>query len=90
RKFLEQFGAEELARLFIVSEVVLSDGEGAEALAGEVVEGDKYESDRLSAVVLLPQEYKKCDRCWRYRPEVGQPGDNPGLCTRCAEVMAGR
>ncbi len=30
----------------------------------------------------------KCDRCWRYVPEVSQDGDRAGLCPRCVEALA--
>jgi isoleucyl-tRNA synthetase len=33
-------------------------------------------------------EGAKCDRCWRYVPEVSQDGDRAGLCSRCVEALA--
>ncbi|MDP2052308.1 MAG: class I tRNA ligase family protein, partial [Acidobacteriota bacterium] len=30
----------------------------------------------------------KCDRCWRYVPDVSQDGDRAGLCPRCVEALA--
>jgi isoleucyl-tRNA synthetase len=35
-------------------------------------------------------EHKKCQRCWNYRPSVGTYHEEPDLCTRCVEVLAGR
>ncbi|MFZ3375365.1 MAG: isoleucine--tRNA ligase [Chthoniobacterales bacterium] len=32
--------------------------------------------------------YKKCARCWRYRPEVGESAAHPDLCDRCEKVVA--
>lgn len=31
----------------------------------------------------------KCQRCWNYRESVGQDGELPELCERCAEVVRG-
>ncbi|HWX16663.1 MAG TPA: isoleucine--tRNA ligase [Chthoniobacterales bacterium] len=31
--------------------------------------------------------YKKCARCWRYRPEVGESAAHPDLCDRCEKVV---
>ena len=30
----------------------------------------------------------KCERCWRYVPEVSQDADRAGLCPRCVEALA--
>jgi isoleucyl-tRNA synthetase len=32
-------------------------------------------------------EYKKCDRCWRHVPDVGQQQKYPTVCLRCAEAL---
>ena len=32
--------------------------------------------------------YKKCARCWRHRPDVGESAAHPGLCDRCESVVA--
>ena len=34
-------------------------------------------------------EYKKCERCWQRKPEVGTL-ENPELCQRCYEVVQKR
>ena len=34
-------------------------------------------------------EGKKCQRCWRYHPEVGSDPEYPELCPRCVAVMKG-
>jgi isoleucyl-tRNA synthetase len=51
--------ADELAELFIVSEVLVD--------TGTVVEGP--------AVVAHRVDYQKCGRCWRHLPEVTEDGD---------------
>jgi isoleucyl-tRNA synthetase len=33
---------------------------------------------------------QKCERCWRYRNDVGEHQEHPTLCGRCATVMAER
>jgi len=33
--------------------------------------------------------YKKCARCWRYRPTVGASNAHPDLCDRCESVVTG-
>jgi isoleucyl-tRNA synthetase len=56
--------ADELAELFIVSEVLID--------TGTVVEGP--------AVVAHRVDYQKCGRCWRHLPEVAEDGDLCGRC----------
>jgi isoleucyl-tRNA synthetase len=56
--------ADELAELFIVSEVLLD--------TGTVVEGP--------AVIAHRTDYQKCARCWRHLPEVDEDGDLCARC----------
>jgi isoleucyl-tRNA synthetase len=51
-------GSDELAELFIVSEVVVD--------TGHVVHGP--------AVATQKVDYAKCGRCWRHLPEVADDG----------------
>ncbi len=75
----EAFG-EELADLFIVSEVELArSGLPAELPIVEEEEGI------AAAVGRAPGE--KCERCWRRAPGVGAHEDHPTLCHRCASVV---
>lgn len=40
-------------------------------------------------VEIKPIAYAKCQRCWRYLPDVGaDPGAPADLCGRCAKVVA--
>ena len=32
----------------------------------------------------------KCERCWRYVPEVSAEPDRAGLCPRCVEALPSR
>jgi isoleucyl-tRNA synthetase len=40
-------------------------------------------------IVVTPSEHQKCERCWHYRPAVGQHADHPGLCDRCVTNLFG-
>ena len=40
-------------------------------------------------IKIKPTEYKKCERCWQRKPEVGKL-ENPELCQRCYEVIKNR
>jgi isoleucyl-tRNA synthetase len=31
---------------------------------------------------------RKCERCWRHRPEVGHHAEHPTLCGRCVDVIS--
>ena len=45
--------------------------------------------DGALSIVVTPSELEKCERCWIHRDTVGQDGDYPTLCARCAEVVKG-
>jgi len=36
---------------------------------------------------VVRAEGRKCERCWNYRPAVGQFQDHPTLCDRCVEAI---
>ncbi|WP_302201091.1 isoleucine--tRNA ligase [uncultured Gemmiger sp.] len=63
---------DELADLFIVSQVHLEKGEGG--MKG-VVEGLGVSAEHAAG--------EKCQRCWKYETTVGENG----LCPRCAKVL---
>jgi isoleucyl-tRNA synthetase len=60
-----------LATLCIVSEVEFVPDTGS---LTECVEADR-------------SPYAKCERCWNYRPTVGQSAEHPTLCDRCVRVI---
>jgi isoleucyl-tRNA synthetase len=62
----------ELAALCIVSEV--------EVVADPASASDTVTASRASGT--------KCERCWYFRPDVGQNGLYPALCGRCAQVVS--
>jgi isoleucyl-tRNA synthetase len=36
-----------------------------------------------------PSEYKKCERCWHYRADVGRDPAHAEICGRCTENLYG-
>src|SRR5208337_539010 len=66
-----------LATLCIVSEIKFAPA--ASAPAGP---------DRFSAAAVRAP-HAKCERCWNYRPSVGQSAEHPTLCDRCVSVIRG-
>jgi isoleucyl-tRNA synthetase len=86
---MKEVGAAKLADLMMVSELVLVTPEEAKALAGETVSAEETQVKRFASATRLEQAYKRCERCWTFRPTVGQaqPAD---VCDRCAKVVAGR
>jgi len=74
RELLEATGHDQLAAIWIVSQVELRDGDNANELAVSV------EAPRGA----------KCGRCWNYDEEVGLHRDHPEVCGRCHAVVAVR
>ncbi|GAB1385971.1 isoleucine--tRNA ligase [Melaminivora sp.] len=40
-------------------------------------------------ITVNPSSDAKCERCWHYRPEVGQDAAHPTLCGRCTSNLYG-
>ena len=76
--FRENFTEEALADLCIVSEMHVSEGEGA----------PKTVENRYGLKVTVAHaESKKCERCWKLVSSVGSDSRHPALCARCASVV---
>ena len=60
-----------LPELFNVSEVNVTRGE----------------SEHLPFLSVRRSEQPKCERCWRYVPDVGSDSNYPTVCLRCAEAL---
>jgi isoleucyl-tRNA synthetase len=75
-----EYFSDQLRGLFIVSSVELVPIE--ELQQGEVSE----EIEGLKVVVNRTSE-PKCERCWIHDPTVGQNGQHPTICNRCAEAL---
>ena len=41
----------------------------------------------VEAVTTERSAHAKCERCWNYRPTVGQSAEHPPLCERCVRVL---
>lgn len=70
--------ADELAEIFIVSDVKVENSNGGEFTEGSIP-GLKY--------TIQPAAGGKCERCWTYSETVGTISEHPTLCARCAEVI---
>ena len=78
---LKRFTLDELADLFIVSGVRVSDDAALyESGAETPVDGVR--------VVVESADGAKCERCWKQLPTVGSVAAYPTLCPRCAAVIA--
>jgi isoleucyl-tRNA synthetase len=75
---------DDLPTLFITSEVVVSDAPAGGA------EGTVYrESDTSFVTIVVSRaEGVRCDRCWRYVPEVSRGEASQGLCPRCEASLS--
>ncbi len=72
---------DELAALFIVSQVELAEGLD-DAVAGEEVSGLKIRIEKAQG--------EKCERCWNYATTVGENGAHPTICHRCSAALESR
>jgi isoleucyl-tRNA synthetase len=48
----------------------------------------KPASPQARKTTVEKAEGTKCERCWRYVPEVSSEPDRTGLCPRCVEALA--
>ncbi|MDR3288451.1 MAG: isoleucine--tRNA ligase [Peptococcaceae bacterium] len=78
--FLQQIP--QLAEIFIVSAVGLHEPEEARPEGTE-----EAEAHAGLGIAVVPAEGSKCERCWTYRPEVGEDQEHPTLCPRCVQVV---
>ncbi len=49
----------------------------------------KVGNDADDAILVTPSTYKKCERCWHYRDDVGHDAAYPELCGRCTSNLHG-
>ncbi|MEO1621873.1 MAG: class I tRNA ligase family protein, partial [Cyanobacteria bacterium J06632_3] len=74
---------DELRYLFLVSQVELLD-------SPERLQGLKYSSESDAVGIgVVDADGKKCERCWNYSTHVGDSEDDPTICERCVEALAG-
>jgi isoleucyl-tRNA synthetase len=72
-EFLKPY-AQEFSTLFIVSEA-------------ELIQNPNLLLIPSSRASVKKTSWKKCERCWNYRPAVGTFKDHPTLCDRCVEAV---
>ena len=79
RDLLTQY-RDELATLFIVSQVEVVEAAPQGGVAGE----------ELKELVILVAKATgdKCERCWNYSTDVGTSAAHPALCPRCEAVIS--
>jgi isoleucyl-tRNA synthetase len=46
------------------------------------------DTDYVGNMEVCRSEQPKCERCWRYVPDVGNKSNYPTVCLRCAEALA--
>jgi isoleucyl-tRNA synthetase len=73
----------DLPTVFMTSEVVLAGApdEGAGAVY-------KESDDSWATIVVSRADGVRCDRCWRYVPEVSREPATLELCPRCTDALA--
>lgn len=69
-----------LATLFIVSQVEIASGDRF---------SETYSSPEIPGLRIGIEKAlgEKCERCWNFRPEVGNFPDHPTLCSRCCQAI---
>ena len=69
----------ELASIFIVSKVTLTDS----------IEGDVWSSEQIEGLKIgvTAAPGVKCERCWCYSEELGSHGDHPTICPKCTTAV---
>ncbi|MGH7875278.1 MAG: isoleucine--tRNA ligase [Candidatus Binatia bacterium] len=81
---LVQVDRTRLQDLLIVSQATLT-GEAAEVTSDST---SAYDATLLNCrIVVAKAAGAKCDRCWKYDPEVGKDSAHPTVCPRCAGVL---
>ncbi len=81
-----------LAELFNVSQVVLFEDPlpKSEAVYAPWFTGGTVIDEFFEQAVQVKTEAAnttKCERCWRFVPDVGQSPDYPSVCLRCADAL---
>ena len=49
----------------------------------------KVATELEQKILVTPSKYKKCDRCWHYRADVGATAEHPTICGRCVSNLFG-
>lgn len=81
---LSSNGVDELRYLLLASQVELVDS------ATAIQQADYQSKSDLVAVGIVKAEGEKCERCWNYSTHVGEFPEDPTICERCHEALAGK
>jgi isoleucyl-tRNA synthetase len=93
---LARHGDQRAADVLIVSQFNLQKDTAPSSEAylagGPVQDGARagwvYRSELLrGAIAVFKARGDKCERCWKYDPEVGKDSTHPTVCPRCAQVL---
>ena len=76
-------GIDELRYLFLASQVELIDDES------KLAECQHQTTSAGGKIGVIKADGDKCDRCWNYSPTVGQNSEQPVICDRCIDALAG-
>jgi isoleucyl-tRNA synthetase len=77
-------GIDELRYLFLASQVELIDD-------ANLLEGCQHQTTSEGGKIgVTKADGEKCDRCWNYSPTVGQNSEQPVICDRCVDALAGK
>ena len=77
--FLKSF-ADDLRFVFITSRATVNNGKNGAALPSSV--------DGVG-IKVSASNYRKCERCWHYRADVGADAAHPEICGRCVANLYG-
>jgi isoleucyl-tRNA synthetase len=70
----------DMAEICITSEASFGEGDAPQ---------DAHHADDGSGISVMPAlaEGEKCERCWRFMPDVGALPSHPTVCGRCADAV---
>jgi isoleucyl-tRNA synthetase len=68
--------------------LIVSQAEISESVKSDGASVSWYQTELLNCQIAVSKaEGLKCERCWKYDPEVGSDKSHPTVCARCAAVL---
>jgi len=68
--------------------ISLVDDFGIDGFAGLCIVSEvKLQKGPAAKITAVKSSCQKCNRCWNYRPGVGEDSEYDDLCRRCARVV---
>jgi isoleucyl-tRNA synthetase len=51
----------------------------------------EHDTSELKGLIVIARAtiYKKCERCWHYRADIGSHAEHPTICARCVSNLFG-